>query len=221
MFQSAMGFIAGYACRAQCGGMPCAASLKSGHTRPFKLSIVIHSATVEKISSPGVVQDQRPYVVVRIGDKVKETELGDWSKEKEQWCFREVITLEVIPGDEVSLAVYSSTKYDFWLAAVQLTSTKIGEACFPVSSVMPRLNPEDRDADGIVYTTPVIPFDVRDDGDTTARMYLSFETTQAPQNPRGYKLNGGCCETGAMKWNDIFEDAKDPSQTSPDAEGKC
>ena len=69
-----------------------------------------------------------------------------------------------------SEAVSSSTKYDFWLASVQLTNTKIGEAdrvyffgyfwvecmssvfwcqvqwkfqaCFPVFSVMPRLKPE-------------------------------------------------------------------------------
>ena len=67
-------------------------------------------------------------------------------------------------------AVSSSTKYDFWLASVQLTSTKIGEAnacmlglvqsmqisvltalspnhdlqaCFPVFSVIPRLRQED------------------------------------------------------------------------------
>jgi hypothetical protein len=69
----------------------------------------------------------------------------------------QVITLEVVPTDEIfvaawlkqrramshetwqlschlasiwikSEAVSSSTKYDFWLASVQLTNTKIGEA---------------------------------------------------------------------------------------------
>lgn len=97
---------------------------------------------MEKIAGPGVVQDQRPYVSIRINDKLKETELADWSPEKEQWCFREaprwrleacssvaeVITLEVLPEDEIFVAVSSSTKYDFWLASVQLTNTKLGEA---------------------------------------------------------------------------------------------
>eukprot|EP00439_Symbiodinium_sp_Y106_P054569 s2123_g7.t1 len=214
MLQSAASFLAGYAFRAQCGSFPCAASCKgAANTRPFKLSIVIHSAAVEKIGGPGLVQDQRPYVSIRINDKLKETELGDWSSEKEQWCFREVITLEVVPTDEVFVAVSSSTKYDFWLASVQLTSTKIGEACFPVFSVIPRLRQEDRDEDGMVWSSPIIPFDVRDDGTTTARTYLSFETTQAPgNNPRSHKISEGCCQM-SRKWD--ADDDDGPYDSSP------
>mmetsp|Transcript_6225 Transcript_6225/g.14109 ORF Transcript_6225/g.14109 Transcript_6225/m.14109 type:complete len:221 (-) Transcript_6225:45-707(-) len=208
MLQSALGFLAGYACRAQCGSFPCAASCKgSANARPFKLSIVLHSATVEKISGPGLVQDQRPYITIRINDKLKETELGDWCSDKEQWCFREVITLEVVPTDEIFVAVSSSTKYDFWLASVQLTNTKIGEACFPVFSVMPRLKPEDRDENGIVFSSPIIPFDVREDGVTTARTYLSFETMQAPMTSRQHRPSeGGCCEI-SRKW-DTYDDSE-------------
>ncbi|CAL1168757.1 unnamed protein product [Cladocopium goreaui] len=183
--------------------------------RQFKLSIVLHSATVEKISGPGLVQDQRPYITIRINDKLKvapqvllklcfpvETELGDWCSDKEQWCFREVITLEVVPTDEIFVAVSSSTKYDFWLASVQLTNTKIGEACFPVFSVMPRLKPEDRDENGIVFSSPIIPFDVREDGVTTARTYLSFETMQAPMTSRQHRPSeGGCCEISRKEAN--------------------
>ena len=85
-------------------------------------------------------QDQRPYISIRINDKLKvrnisgdvfcwhfgtwqrwqfsdtrhwtsfvkfymlctiskETELGDWSSEKEQWCFREVPTVTVTTGE--------------------------------------------------------------------------------------------------------------------------
>ena len=215
MFQSALGFLAGYACRAQCGSFPCAASCKgsASSARPFKLSIVLHSASVEKISGPGLVQDQRPYISIRINDKLKETELGDWSSEKEQWCFREAITLEVVPSDEIFIAVSSSTKYDFWLASVQLTNTKIGEACFPVFSVMPRLKPEDRDEDGIVWSSPIIPFDVREDGVTTARTYLSFETMQAPITSRQHRPSeGGCCQI-SQKWDTY--DESDRYDSSP------
>ncbi|CAK9100657.1 unnamed protein product [Durusdinium trenchii] len=195
MWQSAIGFIAGYACRAQCGSFPCAASCKgSGAARPFKLSIVIHSATVETIAGPGLVQDQRPYVSIRINDKLKETELGDWSSEKEQWCFKEVITLEVQPNDEIFVA------------------------CFPVFSVMPRLKPEDRDEDGIVWSSPIIPFDVREDGTTTARTYLSFETMQAPISSRGRSsAEGGCCQI-SKKWDTYDEDRYDSSPSTRESE---
>mmetsp|Transcript_37447 Transcript_37447/g.69847 ORF Transcript_37447/g.69847 Transcript_37447/m.69847 type:complete len:221 (-) Transcript_37447:43-705(-) len=215
MIQSALGFVAGYACRAQCGSFPCAASCKgAANTRPFKLSIVVHSASVERIGGPGLVQDQRPYVSIRINDKLKETELGDWSAEKEQWCFREAITLEVAPNDEIFVAVSCSTKYDFWLASVQLTSTKIGEACFPVFSVLPHLRQEDRDEDGLVWSSPIIPFDVRDDGTSSARTYLSFETTQAPTaNPRIHKFSEGCCQI-SRKWDSPDEDDRYDSSPS-------
>jgi len=215
MFEGPLGFLAGYVTRAQCGAIPCAASLKSGSTaRPFKLSIVLHSATVQQISRPGMVQvtDKRPYVCVRVGERSKETELGDWNKDTERWGFREVLTLEVVPSDEVSVAAYCSTKYDFLLASVQLTSSKVGEACFPVSSVLPRLQPEDRDTDGMLWSTPVIPFDVLQDGNATATVYLSFETTQAPpSSTRGFTAGdgGGCCATN-KHWGADSENADRP-----------
>eukprot|EP00438_Fugacium_kawagutii_P023812 Skav204933 [mRNA] locus=scaffold2514:52338:57122:+ [translate_table: standard] len=134
----------------------------------------------------------------------RETELGDWCTEKEQWCFRE--------------AVSSSTKYDFWLASVQLTNTKIGEACFPVFSVMPRLKPEDRDEDGIVWSSPIIPFDVREDGVTTARTYLSFETMQAPITSRQHRPSeGGCCQI-SQKWDTYDDDRYDSSPSTRESD---
>lgn len=194
MWQTAVSFLAGYACHSQCASLPLSARLKTGSdSRPFKLSIVIHSAAVDKISRPGLVQDQRPFVVIRVGDRSKETELGDWSKDKQQWCFKEVLTIEVGLSDEIWVDVSSNTKYDFWVASVQTTSSRLGEANFPVNSVLPRLKPEDRDADGIVWASPIIPIDVREDGNVTGRVYLSFETNQAP--PAAPKAgDGSCCQ---------------------------
>eukprot|EP00443_Scrippsiella_acuminata_P013205 CAMPEP_0115316838 /NCGR_PEP_ID=MMETSP0270-20121206/78341_1 /TAXON_ID=71861 /ORGANISM="Scrippsiella trochoidea, Strain CCMP3099" /LENGTH=78 /DNA_ID=CAMNT_0002736281 /DNA_START=119 /DNA_END=351 /DNA_ORIENTATION=- len=76
----------------------------------------IHTASLDKLSRPGMVQDQRPFVIIRVGDRTKETELGDWSKEKQHWCFREAITVEVVTTDDISVEVSCTTKYDFWVA---------------------------------------------------------------------------------------------------------
>jgi len=174
--------------------------MKNSSGRPFKLSIFVHSATLESGLGPGLVQNRRPYVVVRVGDKTKETELGDWSKERGQWCFKECITVEVIHHDEISVDLSCSTKYDLLFASVALSTSPIGGICFPVFAVVSRMKPEDRDDEGIVYATPVIPFDVRLEGKSTARAYLSFETNQPP--PPGQKggFRDQCCSCSSMQF---------------------
>eukprot|EP00929_Paragymnodinium_shiwhaense_P118874 TRINITY_DN90774_c0_g1_i1.p1 TRINITY_DN90774_c0_g1~~TRINITY_DN90774_c0_g1_i1.p1 ORF type:complete len:268 (-),score=62.79 TRINITY_DN90774_c0_g1_i1:135-938(-) len=194
---SAASFLAGYTCRSGCGALPCKGQWRAGSAgRPFKLSIIVHSATLEDVSSPGMVHDQRPYVSLRVGDKTKETELGDWDKEKSlekgRWYFRETITLEVSITDELHLDVSCSTKYELWVASITLNSTHIGEVAFPVFSVFPKMKPEDRDDAGIVYATPVIPIDVSHKGKITARLYLSFETNQAPPSRSKHSREDQC-----------------------------
>jgi hypothetical protein len=179
MWGAATSFFAGYACRSHCGGVPCKARLKSPG-RPFKLKIIVHSATIETLDGPGLLADERPVLTVRVGDKSKETELGDWSQECNQWCFRESITVEVSTQDEILLDVTCTTNYDLWIASLALSTRHIGESGFPVFAVAPCLKPEDRDAEGIVYSTPVIPIDVTQKGRVTGRVHMSFETSQPP-----------------------------------------
>jgi len=187
-------FVAGYACRSHCGGIPCRARLSSAlGGRPFKISVFIHSANLAELDGPGLVQDQRPSIGIRHGDKMKETELGDWSKEKGQWCFREIMTLEVSPCDELTLVVTCSTRYSLWLATVSLTSRRLGEACFPVSAVISKLKMQDRDTEGLVYASPIMPFDVIMQGKNAGRVYLSFETNQAPPAPQKIGGPDGWC----------------------------
>merc|ERR1719162_845431 len=121
-----MAFFGGYACATGCNNLPCRARLAE-RGRSFKLSILIHSASLNEMDGPGLVQNERPFVGITVGDKKKETELGDWSKEKGQWCFREIMTLEVSPCDELTLVVTCSTRYSLWLATVSLTSRRLGE----------------------------------------------------------------------------------------------
>jgi len=193
--QGAMAFLGGYACATQCANMPCRARLAE-RGKSFKLSILIHSASVNVIDGPGIVSNERPFVTVTVGDKKKETELGDWSKEKEQWCFREVITVEVNTTDEMSVVVDASKRYNLYVASVSVQNHHVGELCFPVASVLPRLRAEDRDADGLIYATPVMSFDFTLDGKVAGRVYLSFETKNPPPSQKRGDADP-CCATNS------------------------
>jgi len=191
MFQAVASFFAGYACRHQCVNPPCSARLNTPG-RSFKLSVVVHSASLAAVDGPGLVHNQRPLVGLSVGERTKETELGDWSKEKGQWSFREVITLVVNVDDEMCLFVSSSTRYNLYVASISLTSQRKGEFCIPVAAVLPKLKMEDRDAEGMVYTTPVIGFDVVMGGRVTGRVFLSFETKTPPPTRKGVDADR-CC----------------------------
>jgi len=191
MLDAGIGFFAGYACRAQCGSLPCQAKLASS-SKPFKLSVVVHSASLGGLEGAGLVENKRPYVGLSVGDRSKETELGDWCKEKGQWCFREIITVLVEHTDEISLFVNSSTRYNLYVASVSLTSERLGEICFPVNAVLPWFRAEDRDADGVVYATPVRSFEIVQDGRFTGKVYLSFET-KSPPPAQKLKGDAECC----------------------------
>jgi len=127
-----------------------------------------------------VFKNQWPSVGITIGERTKETEHGDWSPEVNRWCFHETITVVATERDEISVFVCSSTKYNLYVASVSWISQRIGEVCLPVSQLMGRLKLEDRDSDGLIYTTPVLNFDVVQEGRCTGRVYLSFETRTAP-----------------------------------------
>lgn len=190
--EGGLAFLAGYACRANCS-LPCQTRLAS-LGRPFKLSVVVHSANLSALEGgPGLVQRQRPYVGISVGERTKETELGDWSREKGQWCFRETITVVVEPDMEILLVASCSTQYDLYVAAVSLNSRRLGVVCFPVSALLPRLRAEDRDADGLVYATPIMDFDVVLEGRFAGRIHLSFETLTPPPPSQKPSDRDQCC----------------------------
>lgn len=185
-----MAFFAGYTCGTHCSNMPCRTRF-ADRGRSFKVSVLIHNATVEGIDGPGLVQNERPFVGITVGDKKKETELGDWSQETSRWCFKEVITMEVATTDEMSVVVDASKQYNLYVASVSVQNHRVGELCFPVSSVLPRLRPEDRDAEGLIYATPIMGFDVTMEGKVAGKVYLSFETKNPPQAIK--RAEGNCC----------------------------
>jgi len=143
-------------------------------TRAFNLSILVHSVQLEEMDGAGLVQTQQPFVSIGVGDSSRETEIGFWNKEKGQWTFREAIMMEVTTGDVIDVGVSSAPRYKL-VASIQAPRC-VAERRVSVVEVLPRLRTDDRDADGIVYATPVIGFDLARDGKTVGRAFLSFET---------------------------------------------
>merc|ERR1719310_1385855 len=86
--------------------------------------------------------------------------------------------------EEMSLVVDASKRYNLYVASVSVNSQRVGELCFPVASVMPRLRAEDRDAEGLIYATPVMGYDITQEGKITGRVYLSFETKNPPPSSK-------------------------------------
>jgi hypothetical protein len=152
-------------------------------------------------------------MIVSVGDKKKETELGDWSKEKGQWCFREVITMEVNPTEELSVVVDSSKRYNLYVASVSVQNHKVGELCFPVASVLNRLRAEDRDTEGLIYATPVISFDITQEGKVTGKIYLSFETKSPPQSLKKGDVDR-CCGLAPDTLYREYRSGEDDSTTA-------
>lgn len=181
---NAVSFVTGYALSSSCAEMPCSARFRASG-RSFKLSILVHSASLEEVNGLGVVHTTRPYVGVAVGDRMKETELGDWSDEKSQWCFKEILTVEVCSEEELFVFVSSLTHYNLYVASVAVSSIRIGEVCIRVMSILERLKMEDRDLEGMVYATSVLPFTLTKEGRVSGRVYLSFETRALPHFVRG------------------------------------
>merc|ERR1712217_137800 len=141
----------------------------------FNLSVLVHSATIDEAQGPGIMQNKLPIVAVSVGNMTQETEGGQWSKEKGQWCFLEAIAVEVNSKDEIDVSVLCETSYNL-LPSNSASSHKIGSHGVPVSEVLPRLRVEDRAAEGMVYVTPVIGYDLIEDRRAVGRVFLSFET---------------------------------------------
>jgi len=196
MWSSATSFVAGYAISSSCNALPCHAKLNLPN-RTFKLSILVHSANLDEVK-PGMVHNQRPYVAITFGDRTKETELADWSGEKSQWCFREIVTVETSLEDELSVSVSSLTSYNLYVASVGFSSSSIGEVCIPVADISQCLRVEDRDTDGIIYATKVLPLDLTRGGKTVGRIFLSFETTTQPSSVFRATSTDKCCGFGGI-----------------------
>mmetsp|Transcript_15687 Transcript_15687/g.36660 ORF Transcript_15687/g.36660 Transcript_15687/m.36660 type:complete len:247 (-) Transcript_15687:45-785(-) len=205
MLQAGMGFLGGYACRSSCASLPCKATLNAPG-RSFKLGIMVHSATLNQVDKPGLFENQRPLVGITIGDRTKETEHGDWSKDKGHWCFSEMVTVVVNTSDEITVSVACSTKYNLYVASISLMSRRMGEFCFPVASILSQLKVEDRDAEGLTYTTPVVHFDVIQNGRCTGRVHLSFETKTTPPSHKILDAADQCCGWANASFELHFDD---------------
>mmetsp|Transcript_12068 Transcript_12068/g.28339 ORF Transcript_12068/g.28339 Transcript_12068/m.28339 type:complete len:192 (+) Transcript_12068:74-649(+) len=158
--------------------VPCRASCPAGGA--FKLTVWIHTVSLDEQNDRKPAVSKRPWVEVAIGRKTKQTEPGDWRSEDERWHFEESITSEVTAKDEALISVMCSQQYNLGIAALALSDNKLGELCIHVASVLPQLQAEEREFEGVLYTTPKISFDFHKDGAKVGRMVLSFRSKQPP-----------------------------------------
>mmetsp|Transcript_117969 Transcript_117969/g.333668 ORF Transcript_117969/g.333668 Transcript_117969/m.333668 type:complete len:300 (-) Transcript_117969:68-967(-) len=213
MFQAVSGlstFAAGYMCHSHCTDPPCTAQLAPAD-RPFKLCVQVHAAHLDL--RPGPLTKARPLVRVAVGDKAKETEPGDWSEDTCDWSFGETIILEVSSRDELLVSVFYATRYELFVATISTRSTCLGALSLPVASILQRLRWEDRDAAGMILATPVLGFDVVQDGRLHGTVQLSFATRSAPP-PLAKAQRDECCGNCGVD-PDVFA----PRQTTSDRHG--
>merc|ERR1712232_781915 len=137
-------------------------------------------------------------VSVRVGDGIQQTEQGEWSEKLGEWRFGKAITVETSAKDEISIIVSSCTCYELYVATIPVLtdSTNLGVLSIPVASVLRQLQLEDRDADGMVYATPVRAFDVIQGRNLHGSVRVSFESRSAPARcvAEEFNANGYDCE---------------------------
>jgi len=147
-------------------------------------------------------------VSVRVGDGIQQTEQGEWSEKLGEWRFGKAITVETSAKDEISIIVSSCTCYELYVATIPVLtdSTNLGVLSIPVANVLRQLQLEDRDADGMVYATPVRAFDVIQGRNLHGSVRVSFESRSAPARcvAEEFNANGYDCEQ-----------AKGPSRLAP------
>merc|ERR1711862_763638 len=72
---------------------------------------------------------------------------------------------------------------DLLVAALDLRPAVVGEACFPVSSLLTELVVKESELDGKIYASPQIGLDLYKEGAKAGRLYLSFESKTPPFKP--------------------------------------
>mmetsp|Transcript_20625 Transcript_20625/g.64949 ORF Transcript_20625/g.64949 Transcript_20625/m.64949 type:complete len:190 (+) Transcript_20625:88-657(+) len=165
--------------------LPCRMAMRCGAGQSFKLSACIHSVSLTSQPGSSGSSGSRPFVTVSVGSRTKKTEPGDWRADEGQWYFHESITAEVTHKDELLISVVCPRQYDLGLAAVALSDRCIGDVCVHVASVLPQLQPEERDLEGHIFVTQSINFDLHNEGAKTGRVVISFETKQVPGRDEG------------------------------------
>lgn len=95
----------------------------------IKLSVRVHGAACSGLCAPGVFKARRPYLILTIGDKTKQTELGDWCESSGQWRFDETLTFAVCLAQPPTLKIQlrCRTSADLGVLSISLPDEALGE----------------------------------------------------------------------------------------------
>jgi len=87
--------------------------------------------------------------------------------------------VKVNATDRIHASISYTSGYSLFSSSS--ASRLIGQWSLSVSEILPRLRVQDRDTEGLVYASPVIGFDIVQDGKMAGRVFLSFETKTPPR----------------------------------------
>lgn len=89
--------------------------------------------------------------------------------------------MEVESDGELLVTVARSKSYDLVIGKMEMSSQEvIGEVSVPVQLLLQRMEREDRDFDGMVYTTKPIDLDLLNHGQKVGKLTMAFESKTLP-----------------------------------------
>merc|ERR1712232_168531 len=94
--------------------------------------------------------------------------------ERGQWSFKQAVLPNVQAKDTIDVSVECRTNLP--IVGGITGPSRVGCFVIRLMEVLPRLRVHDRDADGLVYASQVINFDVVQDAHIVGHVFLSFET---------------------------------------------
>lgn len=196
MWRDMSAFVAGWAVRDHCGGLPCRARWRGAAARKVKLSVKFVSLECDGLVGGQLLPTARPYIVVQGDDATGESCLGDWSRTEGRWLFGEAVTIQCTRQEKLSFTAYAKAEVAIWRVELSWAGVSgLGTTGVDLAQhVFPMLVAEDRDDDGLVYATPNLVFSIRDKaaGTPCGRLTLRFETSSAPLLKPGMPFLSGC-----------------------------
>jgi hypothetical protein len=194
MWGNVSAFVAGFAVRDHCGGMPCRARWRSADSKRVKVVVKVISLEADELKGNGISMG-KPYVVVEGNECSRESCLGEWSKTEGRWLFGDALSFAASRKEKLTVTAYAKQEVSFW--GVELSwsgTTSLGAAGISLGAhAFPNLVAEETEDEGLVYATPNLVFTLRDlsTQHPCGRLTLRIETNSAhyakPAYPPGYR----------------------------------
>jgi len=136
----------------------------------FRLSVRVVSASAPGLGSPGILAKQRPFLEVAVGDSSKQTEIADFSRDKEgskvcggepdfPWRFGDTISfktrLQDVLGSDLRLTLRSRSDVVMGPVQLELQAAEVGTAILDLRNpVLSNCVEQERDLGNRCWDSP-------------------------------------------------------------------